>query len=66
VLLTSPTPLHDLGSLIFRDNALHLEQQIIFGALAEGPVEEHQLHTSPAPFVEEQDLVCVVAGQAVW
>jgi hypothetical protein len=38
VLLASPTPLHDLGSLIFSDNALHLEQQIIFGALSEWPV----------------------------
>jgi len=38
MLFASPTPLHDLGSLIFGDDALHLEQQIIFGALAEWPV----------------------------
>jgi hypothetical protein len=38
MLFSSPTPLHDLGSLIFGDDALHLEQQIIFGALAEWPV----------------------------
>src|SRR5208337_416208 len=38
MLLPSPTPLHDLGSLIFGDDALHLEQQIIFRALAERPI----------------------------
>jgi hypothetical protein len=38
MLLPSPTPLHDLGSLIFSDDALHLQQQIIFWALAEWPI----------------------------
>jgi len=38
MLFTSPTPLHDFGSLVFGDNALHLQQQVIFRALAEWPV----------------------------
>jgi hypothetical protein len=40
VLFATPAPFHDFGSLIFSHNALHLEQQIIFGALAEWPVQE--------------------------
>jgi hypothetical protein len=39
VLLATPTPLHDLGALVLGDNALHLEQQVVFRALAEWPVQ---------------------------
>jgi hypothetical protein len=52
VLLVSTTPLHDLGWFIF-DDALDLEQEVIFRALAERPVQEHHLDTSPTPFVEQ-------------
>jgi hypothetical protein len=38
MLLPAPTSLHDLGSLILGDDALHLQQQIIFRALAEWPI----------------------------
>jgi hypothetical protein len=38
MLLPAPTPLHDLGSLILGDDALHLQQQLIFRALAEWPI----------------------------
>jgi hypothetical protein len=39
-LLASPTPLHDLGSLVLGDDALYLKQQIIFRTSAERPVQE--------------------------
>ena len=38
MLLSSPAPLHHLGPLIFGDDALHLQQQIIFWAFAEWPI----------------------------
>jgi len=38
VLLATPAPLHDLGSLIFGDDALHLQQQVILWTLAERPI----------------------------
>jgi len=41
--LTASTTLHELGPLIFCDYALHLEQQVVFRALAERPVQEHKL-----------------------
>jgi hypothetical protein len=59
--LTSSTSLHDLGAFIFGDNALHLKQQVILRALAEGPVQEDQVDAAPAPFVDEQNLIRVVA-----
>src|SRR5271165_4842183 len=31
--LTTPTTLHEFGSLIFSNDALHLEQQVVFRAL---------------------------------
>jgi hypothetical protein len=65
MLFATSAPLHDLGSLIFSDNALHLQEQVIFGALTERPVQEHQLDTAPPPLVEEKNLIRVVAGQAV-
>src|SRR5260370_28814410 len=65
MLFASSAPLHDLGPLIFSDDALDLQQQVIFWALAEGPVQEHQLDTTTAPLVERKNLIRVVAGQSV-
>jgi hypothetical protein len=53
MLLTPPTPLHDFGSLIFSKDALHPEQEVIFRALTEGPVQEHHLDTAPTPLIEQ-------------
>jgi hypothetical protein len=53
MLLTPPTPLHDFGSLIFSDDALHLEQEVIFRALAERPVQDHHLDTATSPLIEQ-------------
>src|SRR6516165_9670536 len=41
--LTTPTALHELGALIFSNDALHLEQQVVFRTLAQRPVQEDQL-----------------------
>src|SRR6266851_363822 len=38
MLFTPPTPFHDLGSFIFGNDTLHLEQEVIFRTLAERPV----------------------------
>ena len=38
--LTAPTTFHEFGSLIFSNDALHLEQQVVFRALTERPVQE--------------------------
>jgi hypothetical protein len=63
--LTTPTALHELGALIFSNDALHLEQQVVFRTLAQRPVQEDQLDIRPPPLVQKQDLVRVIAGQSV-
>ena len=40
--LATPMPLDDLGPLILGNHPLHLQQQVVFGALPQGPVEEHR------------------------
>jgi hypothetical protein len=63
--LTAATPLHEFGSLIFGNDALHLKQQVVFRALAERPVQEDEFYISPPPLVQEQNLVRIVASQPV-
>jgi uncharacterized protein YgbK (DUF1537 family) len=63
--LTAPATLHELRSLIFSDDALHLEQQVVFRALAERLVQKDNVNTHPAPLVQEQNLVRVVARQSI-
>jgi hypothetical protein len=61
VLLASPASLHDLGAFIFGNNALHLQQQVVFRASTERSVQEDQLNAAPPPFVDEQNLINVIA-----
>jgi hypothetical protein len=65
MFLASATPLHDFGPLVFGDDALYLQQQVIFRALAEWPVQEHQLDAATTPLVEKKNLIRVVTGQPV-
>jgi hypothetical protein len=37
---SSPAPLQDLGTLVFGDDALDLQQQVVFGTGADRAVEE--------------------------
>jgi hypothetical protein len=64
VLLATPTPLHDLGPLVLRNNALHLEQQVVLRALPQRPVQEDHLDTGAAPLIDQENLI-VIAGQAI-
>ena len=57
VLLATSAPLHDLGSFILRNDALHLEQQVVFRALPERPVQEDYFDTGPVPLINEENLV---------
>jgi hypothetical protein len=41
------SPLQDLGALVLGNDALDLEQEVVLGAGANGPVEEGDL-TTPA------------------
>jgi hypothetical protein len=53
VFLTTPAPFHDLGSLIFRDNTLHLKQQVVFRALSQRPVQEDDVDPGAMPLIDQ-------------
>ena len=63
--LTAPATLHELGALVLGNDALHLEQQVVFRALAERLVQEDNLDIGPPPLVQEQNLVRVVASRPI-
>jgi len=65
VPLATPTTLQDLGPLILRDHALHLEEERVLGGLARGPVEEDDRDAGPLEFLQQQDLVGILARQPV-
>jgi hypothetical protein len=53
VFLAAPAPFHDFGSLILRNNTLHLEQQVVFRALSKRPVQEDYLDTGAVPLIDQ-------------
>jgi hypothetical protein len=55
VLFASSASLHDLGALIFSDDTLHLQQQVICWTLAERAVQEHQLDMSKTSLARSLD-----------
>jgi hypothetical protein len=53
VLLAAPAPFHDLGPLVFRNNALDLQQQVILRALPQGAVQEDYFDTGAVPLIDK-------------
>src|SRR3989475_7136223 len=64
--LATPVTLDDLGPLILGNHPLHLQQQVVFRALPQGSVEEHDLDASASALIHQQDLVGIFPGQAIW
>src|SRR5262245_42580284 len=63
--LATPMTLDELGPFILSAHSLYLQQQVVFGALAQGAVEEDHLHPRAAELIDPQDLIRVFAGQAI-
>lgn len=63
--LATPVPFDNLGALILGDHALHVQEQSILRAVAQGVVQEDDLHPGPAELIDQQDLVGVFPGQAI-
>jgi hypothetical protein len=61
VLLAPSATLDDLGTLVFGDHALDLEQQVLLGAAADGVAQEDDLDAAASEFFENQDLICIFA-----
>src|SRR5215831_3871248 len=63
--LPTPVAFDDLGALILGNHPLHWQEQIIFGTLAQGPVEEDDLHPGPPKLVDQQDLIGILTRQPI-
>src|SRR3954463_4070204 len=60
-----PTTLQDLGTLVLSNNALDLEQEVVLGTGANGPVEEGDLDAGSPELLHQQGLMRVAPGQSV-
>jgi hypothetical protein len=63
--LATPMTLDDLGTLVLSDHPLYLQQQVVFWALSQGPVEEPDLDASASELLDQQHLIGIFAGQAI-
>jgi hypothetical protein len=63
--LAATEPLANDGSLVFGHGSLDLEEQLILWVIRDGPVEKDDLAASLAEFLEEQDLIGILASEAV-
>jgi hypothetical protein len=61
MLLASAATLHDLGTLVFGDHALDLEQQVRLGTTPDGVAQENDLDAAPGEFLEDQHLIDILA-----
>ena len=63
--LATPEPLGQDRSLVFRDRALDLQQQLIIGIIGNRVVQEGHLATGAPELLQQQDLIGVFAGEAI-
>src|SRR5215210_3257069 len=61
-----PTSLQDLGALVFGDDPLDLEQQVVLRASADRAVEEGDLNAGAPELLHQQSLVRMTPGEPVW
>ena len=60
MLLAAAAALHDFGSLVLSHDSLNLKKQVIFRALAERSVQEHDLNARSTPLVNHQQALSLV------
>ena len=58
--------LKDLRSLVFRNHALKLEQELILGRGRRRRLEEHALDPMLGKLFDQQDLIGVFPAQPIW
>src|SRR3982751_1459532 len=66
VALSAPTALKHLGPLVFGKHALELQQQAVLRRVSDRAIEEDDLCTGAGELLEQEDLMRVAAGEAVW
>ena len=63
--LAPPGALGDLGSLVFGNGPLHMEQELAFRGIVHGMVQELDGHAPALEFFQEKHLMADPAGQPV-
>jgi hypothetical protein len=58
-------PLGDAGAFLLGHRPAHLQEHLVVGILAHGPLEELNATAMPLELVEQEHLVDVVAGQPI-
>jgi hypothetical protein len=61
-----PASLQDLGALVFGDDPLDLEQQVVLRASADRAIEEDDLNAGASELLHQQSLVRMTPGEPVW
>lgn len=59
------TPLHDLGTLVFGEHALHLQEQVFLRADADRAIQKRDLDAVLREFVHQQHLIRVAPREAI-
>jgi hypothetical protein len=65
ISLATPRAFDDLGALILGDHPLDLQEQVLFRALASGPVETNDLAPGAPARIDQQDLLRIFAREAI-
>jgi hypothetical protein len=63
--LATAVAFHDLGALRLGDPPLHRQEEVVFRALAQRPVEEDDLHPGTPALLHQQHLIGVCARQPI-
>ena len=66
IQLASPSPLRKFGPFVLGDHPLDLDQQPSLGIVEGRGVSETDRHVEAGEFLEDEDLVRVRPGQAIW
>jgi hypothetical protein len=65
VALAAARPLGNLRPLVFGDYSLELHQQVVFRSRSGRRFQKYQLHAAAGQLLGQQDLVGILAAQAV-
>ena len=61
----APRPLKNLGPLVFGNDALNLQQELVLRRIADRPVQEHDLGPAAAKLLDQEHLVSMASRQPV-
>ena len=65
VAFSATASLKDLRPFVLGDHALHLQEQVFFRTVADGPIQKDQFDATPPQLLDKQNLVGVLPGQAI-